>query len=309
MSNTSIKIWLVGIIAVALAIIVAAAVLLPRQGDNQLNLLPDSFSGDEEDVINVSGEPILVTGGTVSSSDNTNDSTSILTAVADDGYEFGYWINASSNKISGDESIKVNTSAKANFTPVFIAEANVIEITSQNSLGALESDISSGTTSGKMYRLMNDITLTSTSALGTFQGVLDGNGKKLYGLNISSSSNAGLFTSLEGAVIKNLIISSGSINTTGTYAGSFAATISDSLLSRCVSYISVSNTASAGIAGGIVGASTSTTAKSMLYCCGNYGSIWGATANSILGSNTQLAAGGYSCNLFRNFNNGGVAEA
>jgi len=310
-SNTSLKVWLASIVSLALVIVIGAVIILPRNNnDNSMETLTLDYAGDENNLGVIENNPNLdgeITGGSITATDNATESTSIMTAVADQGYEFGYWVNASNVKISGDESIKVVLSAKANFTPVFIEDSNVINITS---LDTIRSDISSVSTNGKIYKMMNDVYLSAFTAMGEFQGILDGNGKKIYGISINSSNNAGLFSSLNGAVIKNLIISSGSITTSATYAGSFASTITNALLSRCVSYIALYNTNGAGIVGGIVGASISTTVKSMLYCCGFYGSVSGPNANSILGSNSIITAdSSNSCDLFRNFNSGAIYQS
>ena len=311
MSNTSIKIWLASIVSLALVMVIGAVIILPHNNnDNTMGTLTLDYAGDENDLGVIENNPNLegeIIGGSITAIDNSTESTSIITAIADVGYQFGYWVNASNVKVSGDASIKVVLTAKANFTPVFIENSNVVNITS---LDTIRSDISSLNTSGKIYRMMNDVYLSAFTAMGEFQGILDGNGKKIYGISINSSNNAGLFSSLNGAVIKNLIISSGSINTSGTYAGSFASTIKNALLSRCVSYIAVKDTNGSGVVGGIVGASVSTTVKSMLYCCGFYGSVSGKTANSILGSNSIITAdSSNSCDLFRNFNSGGIYQS
>ncbi len=88
---------------------------------------------------------------------------------------------------------------------------------------------------GAHYKLMADITVTGDwSPIGTygkpFIGTLDGNGHKISGINIVTieglNAGYGLFNTLsDGAVIKNLIIDSATIDTTKGWAGTIAGQI------------------------------------------------------------------------------------
>lgn len=234
-----------------------------------------------------------------------------ITATADEGYTFAYWQN-SDVKLSGDIKLTLrattidtlNTLASA-CTPVFVSNENVFLINDIADFNAiLVRDINNGATAGKIYKLTQDINSYSNGAnaitlsLNTFSGVLDGNNHAIRDVYING---AGLFDTIDGGVIKDLILSSGSLNANNeTYIGSFAGSINNGLVSRCVSYLLVSNSKVDGYAGGMVGVCSSTTTKSMLYSCAFYGTLYSANSDQMIGSNLKLDNQGvYACSVFR----------
>lgn len=104
------------------------------------------------------------------------------------------------------------------------------------------------------FMLANDITLskewTPINASGGYFGTLDGNGHTIYNLTVSeNSSNAGLFSVLNGGEIKNLAIE-GNIKSKNN-VGLFAGKLENATVSGCIALGSVY--ASSSNAGGISG--------------------------------------------------------
>lgn len=235
---------------------------------------------------------------------DTGNNISQLSAQPNDGYVFAYWqVNSSANtnlKLCTDEVIRVADTRTGEFTPIFIAESNVINITTLED-ATLKSHITNNTTAGKIYNLTQDCVLGSSfTALGTFKGVLKGNGHKVMGVNINDTATGtgmGIFAQLDGAVISELIIASGSITTVKDNVGSIAGVMNNSLISRCVSNISVANTNESGVAGGLAGINSST--KSTIYCSEFGGTISAKTANGIVGVDNNVI-------LYKNKYNGAV---
>ncbi|MBO4263383.1 MAG: hypothetical protein J5871_01730, partial [Bacteroidales bacterium] len=113
-------------------------------------------------------------------------------------------------------------------------------------------------TSGKYYKLVNDITLTSGfTPIGTdanpFQGVFVGNSKTISGLSVTGASACrGLFGVLSGATVSNLTISGPSV-TGGT---NFIGALAGKALSTAISSVTVSGGTVSGTGntiGGLVG--------------------------------------------------------
>ena len=211
--------------------------------------------------------------------------------------------NSSNNanlKLCADEVIRVDSNRAEEFTPIFIAEGNVIDITSLQDT-KLTSAISGGTTAGKIFNLTQDCTLSGTfTPLAKFSGILKGNGHKVMGLNINhtaTGTGTGIFAELDGAVISDIIIASGSITSVRASTGTIAGVIKNSCLSRCVSNISVTSTNSASYVGGLVGSATGT--KSTIYCSEFGGSVSGVNASGIIGGNDNIM-------LYKNKYNGAV---
>ena len=238
---------------------------------------------------------------------NLGNEVTELTATPDDGYVFGYWqvnSNSSNNanlKLCADVVIRVDTYRVDEFTPIFVAESNVIDITSLED-SKLKTAITNNTTAGKIFNLTQDCVLSSSFAgLGTFKGILKGNGHKVMGVNINHTTDGtstGIFTQLDGAVITGLEIASGSIASVRSNVGSIAGVMTNSLISRCASNISVSSTNTAGVVGGLVGSNSGT--KSMIYCSEFGGSASGMYGSGIVGVDNNVV-------LYKNKYNGAIS--
>ena len=95
--------------------------------------------------------------------------------------------------------------------------AKIGEVAYTDLAKALNAAVSGGT-----VVLQNNITLTGewTPIAERFTGTLDGNGKTISGLTITTGdSNVGLFSSLYGGTVKNLTIDGANINTSAQYVG------------------------------------------------------------------------------------------
>lgn len=86
-----------------------------------------------------------------------------------------------------------------------------------------------------------------------FLGDLDGNGKSIHNLTISSGSDIGLFATCSAGTIKDLTIASGTIgNSSSQRVGAFAGKMTNGKFINCNNHAEI---ISVGFAGGIVGAS------------------------------------------------------
>ncbi len=172
-----------------------------------------------------------------------------------------------------------------NATTVTIDGVTYTVVRDEDGLKAIASGLS-----GK-YILANNITLTSSwSSIGTFTGVLDGNGYTISGMkievaNASGWAKYGLFKQVNNATIKNLTLN-GSINVTftassgGLEIGAFVGTDQGgSTISNCVSNVKITaaSTTKSVIMGGIVGQAHSKDAatyqNTSLINCQNNGAI------------------------------------
>ncbi len=110
------------------------------------------------------------------------------------------------------------------------------------------------------FKLQKDIEILSTNwqGIGTqskpFNGVFDGNGKTISGINFNGTTSTaiGLFSYLDGAIIKNLTITNSSIETSSNISvGSVAGEANNSILENVV--VNVGTISSVGSAGALVG--------------------------------------------------------
>ena len=135
---------------------------------------------------------------------------------------------------------------------------------------------------------MKDITWKPVSS---FNGKLNGNGFKITNLVVSTyDSNSGLFATVNGATISNLVIGEGSrISTTNlsgaSYAGAIAGTATgNNTFENITSYATITSATSMG---GICGAAIQKDGKVVFKGCNNYGEITfpaiQALANVMLG--------------------------
>ena len=296
---------IIGISCALVILAFAPPVYVPSEDAMSVEVVDDS--------IDVSSLPSLV-GGSVSQGDTQTKSGAYyctLTANADDGYTFGYWQNGTT-KLSGDVSITLSASSLDGLTnltkacaPVFVANENVFEIADMvDFAGVLVRDVNNDQTAGKLYRLTADIhnyNTTITLSQGVFRGILDGNNHEIGNIYVSG---AGMFAGLDGAVVKDIILN-GAVSANATYAGGLCGSINNSLVSRCLSYINVVNTAEEGYAGGIVGVCSSPSVRSMLYCCGFYGSVRATNADQMIGNNVSINANNLkACAIFKSKYNG-----
>ena len=227
---------------------------------------------------------------------------------------FAYWQTSSGTKISGDATIRVKTYTTGNavtareYVPVFIQETtstgtstNLVHyITNLPSIN--DEYFGQNGSAGHIYILQNDIVLdtsfnpigydsSSTTNYTAFAGVLDGNGHTIENLNINSGVQyVGIFCGLNGGVVKNLNIISGTISASNASAsvGSIAGVMVNSLISRCENHAAIVASGSGGTAAGFVGTVNLTEATlagaltSSLYKNENYGAIRGNRVGAIV---------------------------
>jgi len=149
---------------------------------------------------------------------------------------------------------------------------------------AQQANLATTNTSGKYYKLTTDIDLngptnawTPIGSLSTaaFAGVFDGDNHSVSNIFINSVAlNQGLFGYVVGsssanpsAVVKNILIASGSVATTANYAAAIAARCQYAQIINCKSAIAVTGLA---YTGGIVGRADGV---SIIESCGNSGAI------------------------------------
>lgn len=146
-----------------------------------------------------------------------------------DGTADTSWYNTTDTSFNIDTPEKLAGLAKiVNGTAEGIEKDNFdgkrITLTADLNLGGVKAD--DGTWSGQSW------TPIGKSTTDNFRGSFNGNGKTISNLYINSAdSYVGLFGAIDGnALVKNLIISSGSITTTGSYAGGITGYMSSSAL-------------------------------------------------------------------------------
>lgn len=195
------------------------------------------------------------------------------------------------------------------------------------------------------YKMTADIDLQSKewTAVSGFKGVFDGGDYKIENLVITSGNTVGLFSTLDGATVKNLtvyvnIMVSGATvggiagkitgattlenctvygsvqasNDVGGIVGTAGSTAGTGTIKNCVNYATVTSTSTGvGTAGGIVGAIVQSTVVNVEKCTNN-GEIIGA-GNFIGGIVGLMRAGGSTvadcynfANITGNTNVGGV---
>ena len=108
----------------------------------------------------------------------------------------------------------------------------------------------------KSYKLMNDITLSKTFKPVGFNGVFDGQGYTIKGLNIENfdSTSVGLFSKLNSnAQVKNLMIAGANISGEYEHAGVLAGVVEGNVEKVAVKNSTISNVASVSKNGAIAG--------------------------------------------------------
>ena len=180
---------------------------------------------DVEAALNVAGKDVTVKVPSVPAKRNyrTNIYGNLLTTTADFNVEID-------PGFAGDENMEMWDGSADAVTEV----DGVYEIKNAAQLAWVSRQVNSGATtfSGKEVKLVDDIYLggKSWTPIGTvvrtpsvaFRGTFDGNGKTIHDLNASDNtpehSTAGLFGSVDGAIIKNLTIENAIVKS-NHYAG------------------------------------------------------------------------------------------
>ncbi|MFR9598705.1 MAG: GLUG motif-containing protein [Rikenellaceae bacterium] len=127
------------------------------------------------------------------------------------------------------------------------------------------------------YKLTANITLTDewTPVAEVFSGTLNGNGKTISGLKITSDANRiGFFAETDGATIQNLTIE-GTITNTGAtseMSGAFVGKATNSIFSSCATTSETTVSGKYRNTGGLVGWAVGTTFTN----CKNYATVIGA---------------------------------
>ena len=180
---------------------------------------------DVEAALNVAGKDVTVKVPSVPAKRNyrTNIYGNLLTTTADFNVEID-------PGFAGDENMEMWDGSADAVTEV----DGVYEIKNAAQLAWVSRQVNSGATtfSGKKVKLVDDIYLggKSWTPIGTvvrtpsvaFRGTFDGNGKTIHDLNASDNtpehSTAGLFGSVDGAIIKDLTIENAIVKS-NHYAG------------------------------------------------------------------------------------------
>ena len=176
---------------------------------------------------------------------------------------------------------------------------NPYQISSEEELAGFASLVNGGNTFAGQYFAQTkdlDLSIHYWAAIGnstySFNGVFDGNGFEINGVNISeTTSYQGLFGKAAGGELKNIHIKNSSIQGTG-YVGGIVGD-SDSLISNC-SFDGAINTSS-GYVGGIAGASDLTISN-----CSFNGTINSSSGNvgGIVGRGSDIS----SCSSYGSVN-------
>lgn len=122
--------------------------------------------------------------------------------------------------------------------------------------------------------IKTELTKKETNCMGftgitKFNGIFNGNNKKIDNIYINTSKYAGLFATIEKATIKNLEIS-GDITSTGQLAGGIVSYTTGELeISNCINRANVTSVANQ--AGGILGSQYKSGGE--IVNCANYGDI------------------------------------
>ena len=123
---------------------------------------------------------------------------------------------------------------------------------------------------GKYFKLTDDLNLAGKkwTPIGAgnskpFKGKFDGNNHEIFGLKVETDNwYAGLFGYIYSGSIKNIKICSGSVKTSGSYAGGIVGDLDKSTMENCTASVNVSGTGNdsgnvGGLAGNISGSTVS----------------------------------------------------
>ncbi len=247
----------------------------------------------------------------------TVGTTSTLIAEASDGYTFAYWTRSFSNvtnKVSGMDTITTESSNANAYTPVFMANAKVKEI---STLADFTANYSSA--SYDILRLTADINASGISftPVASFTKVLDGAGYSILNLSVESTNQStwgAIAQTLNGGVIKNLTINACFItdttSPTAVNLGGFTGTIQNGLISNCVMKSTVNSGKANCNVGGFVGTATGSSATSInnvgtsfIENCTFSGAVLGSKVGAIISENTDAI-----CVLVNNKSTGSMTK-
>ena len=119
---------------------------------------------------------------------------------------------------------------------------------------------------GKYFKLTDDLNLAGKkwTPIGAgnskpFKGKFDGNNHEIFGLKVETDNwYAGLFGYIYSGSIKNIKICSGSVKTSGSYAGGIVGDLYNSTMENCTASVNVSGSGNVGgLAGNISGSTVS----------------------------------------------------
>lgn len=183
-----------------------------------------------------------------------------ITATPNPGYLFKYWDSGEGTKmLSKQNPYRHMVKAAAKVRAVFIAkgdapegsEFNAITIENISDLSAFRDAVNTGGTykladlsngaEGLWFAITADIDMSSASPwepIGNgveFKGNINGNFFTLSGLTVDAAEKAGLFGSIKGARIENLVLNNATVVSNANYAGAVCGYAENSEILNCVS--------------------------------------------------------------------------
>lgn len=160
----------------------------------------------------------------------------------------------------------------------------IINSSSELAFVAQEVNVNNTTYTGAYYRLEENLDLNNIAwtPIGTnkakpFQGIFDGNGNSIIGMNVSRAGGTGLFGNIADAYILNVDIT-GTINSTGVNSGILVGRAQLSTISNCTTRGTLNSTAQYSGAivatinayeSGVIGTQT----KMIIENCTNYATV------------------------------------
>lgn len=229
-------------------------------------------------------------GGEISESFRNNSDIMITDAAGND-----YTINADGTLAKKDDSALSSLYTDPKTVSGIPTAGKTYKVSSENDLIYLNALVENGNKlAGVTLQQTKDIALSNSwdpignqlnAFMGTYDGKdSDGNSHSVTNLSYSGSDNGvGFFAYVSGATIQNLTVS-GSISTTGQWAGGIAGYIDGSTTNtfdNCVNNASI--TSSKGYAGGIAGAYKVSSGSITIKNCYNTGNISCDGTSSALG--------------------------
>ena len=169
------------------------------------------------------------------------------------------------------QTVTAFSTKDANGNTLGDAEDKPILINNCAQLAYLAQQVKSGTDYyGKYFKLTDDLNLAGKkwTPIGAgngkpFKGKFDGNNHEIFGLKVETNDwYVGLFGCIDSGSIKNIKICSGSVKTSGSYAGGIVGDLYKSTMENCTAIVNVSGTGNGsgnvgGLAGNISGSTVS----------------------------------------------------
>ena len=168
------------------------------------------------------------------------------------------------------------------------AEDKPILISNCAQLAYLAQQVNNGYTyENKYFKLADDLNLADKkwTPIGAgystpFKGNFDGNNHEIFGLKVETDNwYAGLFGYIYSGSIKNIKICSGSVKTSGSYAGGIVGDLYNSTMENCTASVNVSGTGNdSGNVGGLAGNISGSTVSNCHFLSGEivgYGYVGG----------------------------------